>query len=88
MDRLWHDTYTTKGKELSMLDYWQFRKKRSLKSQFLDKTLEEALNESQVDASSVDGKADINDVQDPAESTKNINDQLEKNIKRKPNAHK
>lgn len=54
----------------------------------LDKTLEEALNESQITDSSVDRKPDINDAQDPTESTKNINDQSEKNIKRKPNSHK
>lgn len=54
----------------------------------IDETLEEALNESQIVESSVDGKPDINDAQDPIEFTKNINDHSENNTKRKPNSRK
>lgn len=50
-------------------------------------TLEETLNESQIDGSSVDGKSDINDAQDPTESTKDLNNS-ENNTKRKPNSRK
>lgn len=50
--------------------------------------VEEVLNESQIANSSVDGKPDINDAQNPTESTKNINDNSENNTRRKPNSRK